>query len=323
MKALPIISLPIALTLIALMVPSASAQSTTNTIITVSPDSAAQGTTSLTVTFTLSATPPPPPINVPISSITLGSLSGTVSPHTNQYVVAAQFNIPASQPTGSDDVTITFGGSFVGFKAAGFAVTSAPLAANFTAFPTSGVAPLSVDFADASTGSVTNRLWNFGDGSTSTATNPVHTFCCAGSYNVSLAVNAATGSNTLYRADCVTVSPPPPNGAYGIVDTKQTNCYNDQTINPIAAPASGQPLFGQDGQIYGNQPMYTNNNDGTISDLNTGLMGCRRAALHRSPGLMRFPTPPTAVSAGMLIGGCLPSRNFIPSFNSPAPTALA
>ena len=59
-------------------------------------------------------------------------------------------------------------------------------------------------------------------------------------------------------------------GTYLIADTGQTNCYNDSTV--MTAPAAGQPYFGQDAQIFGNQPAYRNNGDGTISDLNTGLM---------------------------------------------------
>jgi hypothetical protein len=40
----------------------------------------------------------------------------------------------------------------------------------------------------------------------------------------------------------------------------------------MTAPAAVQPFYGQDAQLYGNQPGYRNNGDGTISDLNTGLM---------------------------------------------------
>lgn len=59
-------------------------------------------------------------------------------------------------------------------------------------------------------------------------------------------------------------------GTYLTIDTGQTNCYNDSAV--ITPPAAGQGYFGQDAQIFGNQPAYRNNGDGTISDLNTGLM---------------------------------------------------
>ncbi len=58
--------------------------------------------------------------------------------------------------------------------------------------------------------------------------------------------------------------------SYTIVDTDQIRCYNNTA--EIEYPKSVEPFFGQDAQYNGNQPAYKNNGDGTISDLNTGLM---------------------------------------------------
>jgi hypothetical protein len=57
---------------------------------------------------------------------------------------------------------------------------------------------------------------------------------------------------------------------YAIVDTGQTATYNAST--EIAAPAAGAAFFGQDAQHQGLAPSYRDNGDGTISDLNSGLM---------------------------------------------------
>jgi len=57
---------------------------------------------------------------------------------------------------------------------------------------------------------------------------------------------------------------------FTIVDTGQTNCYGDAA--KITAPAPGQPFHGQDAQYVSPAPAYTNNGNGTITDLNTGLM---------------------------------------------------
>jgi len=57
---------------------------------------------------------------------------------------------------------------------------------------------------------------------------------------------------------------------YQIVGTGQTKCYSDTA--EIAPPQPGQPFYGQDAQHPGPQPSYKNNGDGTVSDLNTGLM---------------------------------------------------
>jgi len=56
---------------------------------------------------------------------------------------------------------------------------------------------------------------------------------------------------------------------YPIVDTDQTLTYNN--TQSIAEPASGEAFYGQDAQHNGNQPSYTDNGDGTITDNITGL----------------------------------------------------
>lgn len=58
---------------------------------------------------------------------------------------------------------------------------------------------------------------------------------------------------------------------YPIVDTGQTRVFSDrrQLTNP---PKAGQAYYGQDGHYAGLQPSFRDNGDGTVSDLNTGLM---------------------------------------------------
>jgi hypothetical protein len=57
---------------------------------------------------------------------------------------------------------------------------------------------------------------------------------------------------------------------YVIVATGQTNCYDNS--KKITSPTSGQPFYGQDAQHKTCRPAYKDNGDGTITDLNTGLM---------------------------------------------------
>jgi len=59
-------------------------------------------------------------------------------------------------------------------------------------------------------------------------------------------------------------------GSYVVVDTGQTTCYDAHT--EIPCPAPGQPFYGQDAQTTGTQAAYVDNGDGTVTDLNTGLM---------------------------------------------------
>jgi hypothetical protein len=57
---------------------------------------------------------------------------------------------------------------------------------------------------------------------------------------------------------------------YQLPDTGQDKCYDNNS--EITCPSPGQPFYGQDAQHDGPQPSYNDNGDGTVTDLNTGLM---------------------------------------------------
>ncbi|MHC4557595.1 MAG: Lcl C-terminal domain-containing protein [Planctomycetota bacterium] len=57
---------------------------------------------------------------------------------------------------------------------------------------------------------------------------------------------------------------------YRIVETGQSKCYNNW--NEIDCPKPGEPFYGQDAQYQGFKFSYQDNGDGTVTDLNTGLM---------------------------------------------------
>lgn len=79
------------------------------------------------------------------------------------------------------------------------------LVAAFSACPESGKTPLAVKFTDESAGSPTSWLWDFGDCSTSTVKDPVHNYCKAGRYTVSLTVENAAGNNSVTKFKYITV----------------------------------------------------------------------------------------------------------------------
>ena len=54
---------------------------------------------------------------------------------------------------------------------------------------------------------------------------------------------------------------------YPLVDTGQVHCFN-----AMGAIRCGTAFNGQDAQYQGRQPAYIDNGDGTVTDLNTGLM---------------------------------------------------
>lgn len=82
---------------------------------------------------------------------------------------------------------------------------------------------------------------------------------------------------------------------YPIVDTGQERCYNNRL--EIKYPKGGQPFFGQDAHYRGNQPVYRDNGDGTISDLVTKLM-CQKA-----PGPKKTFSEAVAGATACRVGG--------------------
>ncbi len=80
-----------------------------------------------------------------------------------------------------------------------------PVTADFAASPTYGTTPLTVTFINTSLGSYTSSLWDFGDGITSTTTSPTHIYALTGTYTVALTVSGASETNTLQRANYITV----------------------------------------------------------------------------------------------------------------------
>ncbi len=61
-----------------------------------------------------------------------------------------------------------------------------------------------------------------------------------------------------------------PSNQYNIVDTDVSDFYDNSSI--ISEPESGESFYGQDAHYNGNQPSYTDNGDGTVTDNVTGLM---------------------------------------------------
>jgi hypothetical protein len=82
---------------------------------------------------------------------------------------------------------------------------------------------------------------------------------------------AEQAASTSEAATTTEASPVASGLPYVVVDTGQAACYGSAG-GETACPASGQALFGQDAQYTTAPPAYRDNGDGTVSDLNTGLM---------------------------------------------------
>ncbi|MFH1242584.1 MAG: DUF1566 domain-containing protein [Pseudomonadota bacterium] len=66
---------------------------------------------------------------------------------------------------------------------------------------------------------------------------------------------------------------------YQLPDTGQHKCYDNE--KEIPCPSPGQPFYGQDAQYQGYQLSYTDNGNGTVTDLNTGLVWQQKHATDR------------------------------------------
>jgi PKD repeat protein len=85
-------------------------------------------------------------------------------------------------------------------------ITDIPPVADFTANKTAAGAPSAIQFYDNSTGGApTQWRWNFGDGGTSTEQNPLHTYTQKGTYDVTLTVTNAYGSNSITKPSYIQI----------------------------------------------------------------------------------------------------------------------
>jgi hypothetical protein len=65
---------------------------------------------------------------------------------------------------------------------------------------------------------------------------------------------------------------------YTIIDSGQDLCYD--TTQQIPFPNPSDPFYGQDAQYEGTQFSFQNNSNGTVTDMNTGLMWQQMPALY-------------------------------------------
>jgi PKD repeat protein len=152
------------------------------------------GPAPLTVAFTDAST------NNPTSwSWTFGDGGVSTAQHPSYtYTTPGTYNVSLTVFNGSGSDTIT--------KVNYITVGPPPPVADFSGTPTTGYLPLTVNFTDLSTGGApTAWSWDFGDGGTSNDQNPTHTYSNPGTYDVTLTVSNASGSNTVAKSGYITV----------------------------------------------------------------------------------------------------------------------
>ncbi|MFC1893662.1 hypothetical protein ACFLYR_06525 [Chloroflexota bacterium] len=88
--------------------------------------------------------------------------------------------------------------------------------------------------------------------------------------NLLVACTAQPESVTEPPAPATPPFTPESNLLYVVVDTGQDKCYHN--AREISCPQPGEAFYGQDAQYQGVQLAYQDNGDGTVTDLNTGLL---------------------------------------------------
>ncbi|MFO1487999.1 MAG: YHYH protein [Verrucomicrobiota bacterium] len=99
----------VAMTDLAAYDPVSGTSGTGGTTFAVPGGSVSRGSgTNITLTITLPGTPPSPPANAPITSVTMGSLTAVSTSYQTSGTVLATFNIPANATLGAQTVTVQF-----------------------------------------------------------------------------------------------------------------------------------------------------------------------------------------------------------------------
>lgn len=152
-----------------------------------------------------------------------------------------------------------------------------PPKALFTAAPVTGLVPLTVQFTNQSTGEINAYSWSFGDGQTSAVKSPSHIYQSAGKYTVKLTVAGPGGSDSLAKAEFITVNnPPPPIPRFSASPTAGLAPLNVQFTNQSTGNITSQLWNFGDGQTSAEQNpshLYALIGNYTVSLSVTGLGG--------------------------------------------------
>ena len=148
---------------------------------------------------------------------------------------------------------------------------SAPTA-DFVGIPTSGEEPLIVWFLDVSEGSISSWAWDFGDEKgSSTEQNPLYMYDTPGVYTVSLQVTGPGGTDTMTKANYITVSDPAPAQPAPVADFVGSPTSGDAPLTVNFTDLSAEEVtgwswdFGDGGSSAEPNPVYTYDTPGVYT----------------------------------------------------------
>ncbi len=192
--------------------------------------------------FSASTTSGPAPLAVSFTDMTTGLVSNWSWDFGDLGTSNLQNPSNAYTDPGTYTVTLTAmgpGGIDSEIKHNYISVTETPPDAEFLGAPSSGVAPLTVAFTDMTAGTVTAWSWAFGDSGVSAQQSPVHTYSLPGTYTVTLTSSGPGGSDSVAKANYITVGEPVPVAEFiGVPLTgvaPVTVSFTDQSVGNITA----------------------------------------------------------------------------------------
>lgn len=140
--------------------------------------------------------------------------------------------------------------------------------ANFTADTTFGCAPLIVQFRDVSANNPSQWLWDLGNGTVSTLRNPQTLYFDPGTYTVKLLVRNASGADSVFKTNFITVNALP---AVNFSASDTTGCFplkvqfTDRSLPGSGINTAWRWDFGDGFQSTQQNPSHTYNIAGSFS----------------------------------------------------------
>ena len=171
-------------------------------------------------------------------------------------------------------------GTIAGLKPA--IPNEAPTTPSAPSGPSSGEVDNTYSFSTSSSDpdgdSITYRF-DWGDGNTSSwgSSSQSHSWSSEDTYQIKVQAKDDHGATSSWSSSSSISISEINTHTYKLPDSGQHNCYDDDG-NVIDGPKPGEPFYGQDAQHQGPEPFYRNNSDGTVTDLNTGLMWMQASA---------------------------------------------
>jgi PKD repeat protein len=211
-----------------------------------------------------------------------------------------------------------------------FIVVADPLlpVADFSGNPREGSAPLEVDFTDESAGNPTAWNWDFGNGVISNKQDPSHTYQSPGTYNVTLTVTNANGSDSETKVGYIVVGAmaAPPEARFSGVPTSgiapRLVSFTDQSTNN---PTAWSWDFGDGAASTTQHPAHTYVSPGTytVTLTATNAFGADSETKYDYITISAPPPPvaPTAFFSGSPREGTAPLRVSFTDQSAGEPTA--